>query len=186
MNEAIAGQVVRVFSEFLGQATKHRGMPRKKIVKLIHDYCFNAGLKDQAMFWKHANSDPRLKHWLIRQDEITEGELVEFLNQTQKIPGIARKYLEERAKQLTPLSGGKPRALSLGETVEAQCRYKELRAQGTSTRKAWEQIASEMEKRGREVSEHTIRRACDPKEAERSRYATRQKKAAVIYSEPRK
>ena len=180
MDDAMADQIVNVFSDFLAQGTKFRRMKRKRLVNQIAQYCRALGLsnsKELAVFWEHADSDENLKRWLLKQGHSTRRELMQFLKVAGQLPGVLRKALTEVAKDFTPLSGGKPRALSLDQTVRARQRVEELHGRGTPRRKSWAKVAKELK-----VGEHTIRRACDPKEAARSGYVTASKKVGILYA----
>lgn len=182
MDDALADQIVNVFSDFLAQGTKFRRMTRKRLVNQIAHYCRALGLsKELALFWEHADSDQTLKRWLLKQDHFTQHEAVEFLKVAGQLPGVLRKTLTQVAREFTPLSGGKSRALSLDQTVRVRQRVERLHDRGVPRRKAWAKVAKELK-----VSEHTIRRACDPNEAARSRYVTASKKVGILYARQQK
>ena len=178
MDDALVDQIVNVFSDFLAQGIKFTGRTRKRLVNQIAQYCRVLGYREElALFWEHADSDQTLKRWLLKQDHFTRHEAMEFLKVAGQLPGVLRKGLTAVAKGFTPLSGGKPRALSLDQIVRARQRVEQLHDRGTPRRRAWAKVAKELK-----VSGHTIRRACDPKEAARSGYVTASKKVGILYA----
>lgn len=177
MDETIASEIAAVFSDFLTKGVKQRGVSRKKLVQEIYRYCVAIGRRDQAAFWEHADSDGRLKQWLLKEAQFTKDELSEFLKEKERVPGTIRKALMETAKVLTPLSGGKPPALDLAEKIEARRRVKELHDKGMSFRKAWKKVARDMDKK-----EITIRRACDPTAAKRGGNRTSAGEAIILFN----
>jgi hypothetical protein len=121
----------------------------------------------------HTASDAAIEEWVEQTREYAKYDEESFLELAHLLPAWARRSLVEIARKLPSPHGGKRRALQFRDRQEAKRRFIRL-TKGRRRRiphyKAYEEIKGWLKaRRGKDVSLHTIRIVCDPKEQRRRR-----------------
>jgi plasmid maintenance system antidote protein VapI len=168
---ALAKQVYELGSTYLDQLARQLGIPRKRALRLIEQMCMlyanTVGTPKDRNVWRELAKSYRraqkigLKQWTKRMSD-EEGRL--FLEHIEKARTNLNAELIRLQKGLS-FRGGNPRKLSLANEAVARAEVLRLSMSGKPKEVAYEEVAKSLG-----VSPHTIRRACDKKEAERSGY----------------
>ena len=156
-------------SKAFDKAAETTGIPREALALALYRHATNRKDKEGARLWKSAQSNDGLNKWIYRQarnfDTFNEGEMLKL---AKEIPARIRRNLIEIAKLIPAPQGGKAPALDIFERWEVRKQVKALHEKGLSNDKAYQRVAKRMH-----VSAHTVRRACDKRERERIRLASR-------------
>jgi hypothetical protein len=161
-------------SRALDQIAEVTGIPRGALTGALYRHAVICKNKWEAKLWESAHSEKELGKWIWRErKKFDADDETEVLNLSDKIPTLVRRNLIEIAKSIPAPHGGKPPKLDLFQRWDAQGQFKKLRREGISKEKAYETVARRMSVRMHtSVSTHTVRRACDKLERERTRKAT--------------
>jgi hypothetical protein len=162
---AFAGAIFSL-GRSLNKTAKTVGLSRPVLAKALQKHYRNRRKEWEAEFWANAWSDNRMGKWVWKQkqgkfDVADEEELIELAD---RVPSRVREGLTEIAKCLPGRRGGKARVLTMKETWRVRAQVSKEREKGFSKRYAYGKVARKLK-----VSEHTIRRVCEPKERKYSR-----------------
>jgi hypothetical protein len=162
---------VRSLSRAVDQIAEVTGIPRGALTGALHRHAVICKNKWEARLWKSAHSEDELGKWIWRERRrFDAADETDVLKLSDEIPTRVRKSLIDIAKSIPAPRGGKPPKLDLFQRWQAQRQVKELRGQGLAIDKAYEEVAKQMSASTHtRVSTHTVRRACDKRERERSR-----------------
>jgi hypothetical protein len=171
MEATLAKQVYELGCTYLDQLAGQLGIPRKRALRFIEQTCTlfanTVGTPKERNSWRELAKSYRqaqkigLKQWTRHMSD-EEGRL--FLEHIEKARTNLNIELIRLQKGLS-FGGGNPRKLSLANEAIARAEVLKLTRSGKTKEAAYEEVS-----RSLGTSPHTIRRACDEKEAERSGY----------------
>jgi hypothetical protein len=171
VESVLAKQVYELGCTYLDQLAQQLGVPRKRALRLIEQMCTlyanTVGTPKERNDWRELAKSYRraqkigLKQWTKHMSD-EEGRL--FLEHIEKARTNLNTELIRLQKGLS-FRGGNPRKLSLANEALARAEVLKLTMSGKTKEVAYEEVAKSLG-----TSPHTIRRACDEKEAKRSGY----------------
>jgi hypothetical protein len=158
-------------SEAFDEVAKKMGIPRKALTQILFRRATERADEWEADLWKHAYSQKSLGDWIYREakqgfNSTHEGEMIVL---AKSIPIRIRRNLIEVAKSIAAPKGGNPPKLDLLEIWQVRSEVEALRKKGLTKHQAYKKISKRRTRGDYKIGAHTIRRACEPKERERSR-----------------
>jgi hypothetical protein len=163
----------RILNEFwkeLGKIEKLTGIGRESIALSLYRLNYDKGRNWEADLWKNIGSKSDLTAWVEETRKEAKYSEEAFLEIARSLPMWARRDLLEIVRTLPSPSGGKRKALNFRVRQEVKSRFSRLTKGLNGERKipncrAYEDIRAWLRRsRGKEVSVHTIRIICDPRE----------------------
>jgi hypothetical protein len=163
--EAFAG-AVHSLGKVLDETANKVGIPRPTLADAFHKYYRGKKKKWEVDFWANAHSDEQLNKWIWKQKKPTFdwADEEEFYELSKRIPTQIRESLIEIAKCLPGRRGGKVRAFNMMEAWSVRSHVSKELGKGLSRKDAYKKVATK-----EKVSEHTVRRTCEPQERQRSK-----------------
>ena len=177
-------KIINAFWKELGKIAKLTGIKRESIAISLWRLNEAKGHKWEAELWKHTRSKAHLREWIDETRENAKYDEEAFLEIARSLPTWARRSLMEIAKSLPSPHGGKRRALEFRYRQEVKRRFIQLtksRGRKIPHYKAYEEIRAWLKAhRRKDVSLHTIRIICDPREQHRRREKPKKLRFLVV------
>lgn len=165
MDPQMAELAIRMIEKPLRKFAEKGGISYEQLMHLVMQYSRIAG--DRASRDRMKMVEALLSGKLeraLRKAEISPKRTGKLLKELDNLEGIVRKQALSLSSQLRPPKGGNPNSTPPSKILQVVQEFQRLTGkEGKSNRQAYKTIANTLK-----IKERTVRRICDPKEAERS------------------